>query len=442
MPAITAKPAPLTNQTTANFSFTGESGATLPLQHRQLGLRGLHFAQDLSGPRSRLAHLPGRGKGRRRQHERGRLVHLDDRPDAAAGPGDLDEADEPVRQRRTVVRIHADRVGRDVPLLARRRAVRGLPESRRLQRPDGRLAHLPGQGPGRRRQRELECDLVHLVDRARRADDHREAGQPDQPDERQSFSFTDSFPGATFQCALDTPTFTACTSPANYSLAVGSHTFQVRAVSGTSQSAAASYTWTIDTTPPAITVTFPVNGGVYNQNGWNNGCSGGAGICGSATDPSGSPPARSRSSSSRAANSGTARRSTAAARSSTTRRRRAAPAQRSPGVTHSRCRRMASTPSTCARPTTRATPPRPARRSSLSFRIDTVKPPKPIFDSTPPNPNSTSTSNFTWHDGESPVTYLCSTENGAFSATVPGRERASAAVQLTAQLCRPDDQQR
>jgi hypothetical protein len=56
--------------------------------------------------------------------------------------------------------------------------------------------------------------------------------------------------------------------------------------------------------------------------------------------------------------------------------------------------------------------------SANQYLIDKFAP-TPVFDSTPPDPNSVSTSNFTWHDGEAGVTYLCSTENGAFSSTVP-----------------------
>jgi hypothetical protein len=41
-----------------------------------------------------------------------------------------------------------------------------------------------------------------------------------------------------------------------------------------------------------------------------------------------------------------------------------------------------------------------------------------VIDSKPPDPNGVSTSNFAWHDGEAGVTYLCSTENGAFQTTV------------------------
>jgi parallel beta-helix repeat protein len=63
-----------------------------------------------------------------------------------------------------------------------------------------------------------------------------------------SFSFTSPESGVTFQCALDTTQFAACTSPASYSnLAVGPHTFQVRAVdaAGNLDGSPAPYTWTI-----------------------------------------------------------------------------------------------------------------------------------------------------------------------------------------------------
>ena len=68
-----------------------------------------------------------------------------------------------------------------------------------------------------------------------------------------TFTFTDSQAGVSFQCALDTAAFTACASPKTYPgpLGDGTHGFQVRARDSRGEtSAAASYQWTVDTTPP------------------------------------------------------------------------------------------------------------------------------------------------------------------------------------------------
>jgi hypothetical protein len=78
-----------------------------------------------------------------------------------------------------------------------------------------------------------------------------------------SFSFSANEAVTGFQCRLDNASFSACTSPQSYTgLAEGSHTFQVKStdVAGNT-GATASYTWTIDVTPPAITLTAPSNGG-------------------------------------------------------------------------------------------------------------------------------------------------------------------------------------
>ena len=62
-----------------------------------------------------------------------------------------------------------------------------------------------------------------------------------------SFSFSATEP-ATFQCSLDNSAFGACTSPASYAgLAVGSHTFRVRAIdtAGNVDATPASWSWSI-----------------------------------------------------------------------------------------------------------------------------------------------------------------------------------------------------
>ncbi|HEX9001860.1 MAG TPA: putative Ig domain-containing protein, partial [Blastocatellia bacterium] len=76
------------------------------------------------------------------------------------------------------------------------------------------------------------------------------------------FSFTGSDGGgsgvAGFECQLDGGGFSACTSPRELSgLGDGGHTFQVRArdVAGNADSTPASYTWTVEATPPDTAIT-------------------------------------------------------------------------------------------------------------------------------------------------------------------------------------------
>ncbi|MBP8293839.1 MAG: DNRLRE domain-containing protein, partial [Caldilineaceae bacterium] len=76
-----------------------------------------------------------------------------------------------------------------------------------------------------------------------------------------SFAFTADQAGATFECALDGAAFTSCFAPVTRNnLAVGAHTFAVRAVSATGKADAtpATYNWTItspDVTAPETLIT-------------------------------------------------------------------------------------------------------------------------------------------------------------------------------------------
>jgi hypothetical protein len=81
-----------------------------------------------------------------------------------------------------------------------------------------------------------------------------------------TFTFTGTDDGTasaslTFECSLDGDAFEACSSPKEYTgLAVGSHTFQVKATdaAGNADTSAASHTWTVqeltDTTAPETTI--------------------------------------------------------------------------------------------------------------------------------------------------------------------------------------------
>jgi parallel beta-helix repeat protein len=87
---------------------------------------------------------------------------------------------------------------------------------------------------------------------------------PDNPTTSTSatFTFSANDPGATFECALDDASFAACASPVELSgLAVGAHTFEVRAIDmvGNIDPTPASYTWTVRLMPFSMFLPVVVN---------------------------------------------------------------------------------------------------------------------------------------------------------------------------------------
>jgi CSLREA domain-containing protein len=80
---------------------------------------------------------------------------------------------------------------------------------------------------------------------------------PSDPSNSSTATFQFTGGGVGFECKLDSGSFAACTSPQIYTgLSDGSHTFQVRALdaAGNLDTTPATYIWTVDTTPPTVTI--------------------------------------------------------------------------------------------------------------------------------------------------------------------------------------------
>ena len=79
-------------------------------------------------------------------------------------------------------------------------------------------------------------------------------------------SFTASEAGGSFECSLDSPTFTPCTSPQTLSLTQGAHTFRVRALDalGNADPTPAELSLTVDL-PPQTTIDSGVSGTTANN---------------------------------------------------------------------------------------------------------------------------------------------------------------------------------
>jgi hypothetical protein len=102
------------------------------------------------------------------------------------------------------------------------------------------------------------------------------------------FAFADQQAGVGFQCQLDGGEVVTCASGISFSsLAQGSHIFRVRATSGSKTSSITSYAWTVDTTPPSASISYPADGSTLGASDWGTRCSRSGSICGLAKDASG-----------------------------------------------------------------------------------------------------------------------------------------------------------
>jgi len=228
-----------------------------------------------------------------------------------------------------------------------------------------------------------------------------------------SFAFSDTTPQTTFRCSLDGSAYSACSSPVSYPgpLAQGTHTFRVEAIAGTKTSAAASYTWTIDTTAPTIKLSFPADKGLYDTASWSAGCTGGAGVCGTASDSSGVASVSvsvlqqstgrywngtSFSASSEVFN--------AAGGTTSWRYPLALPAPDGSYTIHVRATDTLGN----------ATPA--GSQLSATFTIDTQPPPAPQITQAPPSVTESTSAGFSFKDSEGGVKFLCALDGASFSA--------------------------
>jgi hypothetical protein len=237
-----------------------------------------------------------------------------------------------------------------------------------------------------------------------------------------SFTYTSPQAGATFECQLDSAGYTPCpASGVTYPgpLADGPHTFKVTATAKGKTSAATSYTWTIDSTAPTTTLSFPASGGVYAAGGWSSGCST-PGLCGGARDPHGVKAVlvsirqgsgnwwggSSFNQTSETFNAATV--SVAGEKITTWSYPMSLPPQGSYTV-HVRASDEVGN-------TTAA-----AGQLSSSFTVDTTPPPAPTFTSGPGSTTEAKEATFEFTDSESGVSFLCARDSQEFKACTSPR---------------------
>lgn len=228
-----------------------------------------------------------------------------------------------------------------------------------------------------------------------------------------TFNYSDSQSGVTFTCTLDniakTCSGTKSGSVTFSSLPPGSHTFAIKAVSGSTSSSATSYTWTIDTTPPTATGIVRAGPSPTSASSVSWTVSFSEAVTGVASGNfslvesglTGTP------SISNVSGSGSTWTVTASDGSGT-------PSDGSAGTLQLNLSNKAG----IADPAGNALSNTLNGTSASLYQIDKFTP-APAFTSKPPDPNGTATSTFVWTEQEPGDTYLCSVENGKFASTVP-----------------------
>ncbi|HLN05908.1 MAG TPA: hypothetical protein VK217_06505, partial [Acidimicrobiales bacterium] len=227
--------------------------------------------------------------------------------------------------------------------------------------------------------------------------------------ESATFTYTDTQHGVSFKCSLDSASFSNCSSSGiSYNdLNDGTHTFSVEALAGSAASSAASYSWRVDTTPPAIVLSFPANNGDYNAASFNAGCSP-TGICGTASDPSGVAKVAVgiyQSSSNRYWNGSSFSSHSlvlnTASGTTTWHYAFTLPSDGNYTVYVSATDGLGNTTST-------------SNLVTAGFQIQTTPPPAPTFvGGTPSNPTTDTSPEFTLADTESSTTFWCSMDSGS-----------------------------
>jgi hypothetical protein len=206
---------------------------------------------------------------------------------------------------------------------------------------------------------------------------------PSNPTNATSASFTYTLSGAAgFLCKLDNAAFTTCAKTGiTYSgLAQGSHTFQVEGAdkNGKASSPPSSYSWTIDTTPPAVAPTITAG-----------------------------PTGLVNSTSATFAFTGET------------------------GATFRCALESTASPTSCTSPASYSGLAQGAHTfyvrqidaagnvgplfASRSWTIDSVAPPAPVIGTKPDDPNGDGIANFSWTDAEAGVTFRCTLESKPFA---------------------------